>query len=176
MIPYKAYTGIGSRFIPFEIERRAQYIGIDMANLGYTLRSGAAPGSDKHFEIGCDTVGGKKEIYLPNKGFQDHPSTYYVENWTWYKEELALAEFYYGSGWKYITDWAKNAHARNVAQVLGWTLDDPTEFVFCYTDNGKKKGGTAQAMRVAEDYNIPIFNLYYPDVENFIKFLDQLKH
>jgi len=89
-----------------------------------------------------------------------------------YEEALKLAEFYYGNSWKWLSDWVKNAHARNVAQVLGWTLDDPTEFVFCYTDNGKKKGGTAQAMRVAEDYNIPIFNLYYPDVENFIKFLD----
>lgn len=172
MKPYKSYAGIGSRYIPIEIEDRIQSIAYSLAKLGYTLRSGAAIGSDYNFERGCNLAGGDKEIFLPNKGFQDHESSYYVENWTLYLEALKLAEFYYGNGWKFLSDWAKNAHARNVAQVLGWTLDDPCEFVFCYTNNGKKKGGTAQAMRVAEDYNIPIFNLYYPDVENFIKFLD----
>ncbi len=172
MKPYKSYAGIGSRYIPDGMESRIQRIAYTLAELGYTLRSGAAAGADYNFELGCNLAGGDKEIFLPNKGFQDHESSYYVENWTLYLEALKLAEYYYGSGWKFLSDWAKNAHARNVAQVLGWTLDDPCEFVFCYTNNGKKKGGTAQAMRVAEDYNIPIFNLYYPDVENFIKFLD----
>jgi hypothetical protein len=169
---YEAYTGIGSRDIPYEIANIAESIAYKMAKLGYTLRSGAARGSDYHFEVGCDSANGQKEIFLPEKGFQGHSSEYYVENWPQYEHALELAEFYYGVGWKSITEWAKNAHTRNVAQVLGWTLENPSQFVFCYTSNGKKKGGTAQAMRVAEAFDVPIFNLYYPDVENFIKFLD----
>ncbi len=86
-------------------------------------------------------------------------------------EARKLAEKYHPN-WAACSEFARNCHARNMAQVLGWTLDDPVDFVVCYTHNGLKKGGTAQAMRVAEAMRIPIFNLFYDDVENFLKFID----
>ena len=65
------YTGIGSRDTPDEVLRWFKIYADVLAELGFTLRSGAAPGADAAFEEGCDRVDGKKEIYLPWKGFQN---------------------------------------------------------------------------------------------------------
>lgn len=165
------WAGIGSRSTPQDIALRQFNVSIKLANLGYILRSGGAAGSDTNFELGCDKVGGKKQIFLPIKGFNNHSSDLFVADWPHEEEARKIAEFFHPA-WDQCTPFAKNCHTRNVAQILGWNLDKPVEFVFCYTTNGKKKGGTAQAMRIAEHHNIPIFNMFYPDVENIIKFLD----
>ena len=56
--------------------------------------------------------------------------------------------------------------ARNSYQVLGYDLNTPSSFIVCYTKNGKLTGGTAQALKIAKDYNIPIFNFgNYKDKE-----------
>jgi len=72
------YTGIGSRKIPPEIRDKFILIGRFLATKSLTLRSGAAQGADASFEIGCDKEGGDKEIYLPWRGFNDHPSNLFI--------------------------------------------------------------------------------------------------
>ena len=47
--------------------------------------------------------------------------------------------------------------ARNSYQVLGLKLDLPVQFIICYTDGN---GGTQQALRIANHYNIKIINLF----------------
>jgi hypothetical protein len=37
-----------------------------------------------------------------------------------------------------------------------------SKFVVCWTPGGLLKGGTAQAMRIAHAYGIPVFNLADP--------------
>lgn len=54
-------------------------------------------------------------------------------------------------GWMFMS--------RNVYQVLGPNLDDPVEFIICWTKDGKASGGTGQAIRIANDYGVPVFNL-----------------
>ncbi len=51
---------------------------------------------------------------------------------------------------------------RNVPQVLGRTLNPQyySKFVIAWTKDGKATGGTGQALRIAEHYNIPIYNLF----------------
>jgi hypothetical protein len=49
--------------------------------------------------------------------------------------------------------------ARNAYQVLSTTLEDPVDFVICWTKGGKLVGGTAQAMKIAMDFGVPIYNL-----------------
>ncbi len=44
-------------------------------------------------------------------------------------------------------------------QVLGSDLETPVSFVVCWTIGGKISGGTGQALRIAKDLGIPIFNL-----------------
>jgi hypothetical protein len=51
--------------------------------------------------------------------------------------------------------------SRNSYQVLGDSLDNPSSFLVCWTSDGKMSGGTAQAMRIATDFRVPIYNLYH---------------
>ena len=43
--------------------------------------------------------------------------------------------------------------------ALGPILDDPVEFIICWTPGGKVTGGTGQAIRIAKDLDIRVFNL-----------------
>ena len=68
---------------------------------------------------------------------------------------------------------------RNTYQILGKNLRDPVDFVLCWTPftrKGDPKGGTSQAIRIAEAYNIPVINLGYEKVlsemEELVKELD----
>lgn len=168
------WTGIGGRIITSELESRMHTIGADLALLGYILRSGAADGSDAAFEFGCDCVDGKKEIYLPHKKFNGHPSEFYVKKWKLRKEAEEIAAKHHPN-WEACLRpenyFSRCAHIRNVAQVLGWDLNTPSDFVVCYTWNGTKVGGTATAMSIAESMNIPVCNLFHPDAEDVLNFL-----
>ena len=53
-------------------------------------------------------------------------------------------------------------HARNVEIILGPGLDDPVKYLVCWTHGGRETGGTAQGMRVARAYGVPIYNLAKP--------------
>lgn len=138
-------------------------LGCALAMDGWTLRSGAAPGSDTAFERGCDAGGGAKEIYLPWKGFSKHDSTlFYVS-----PEALEIAEEIYGPAFKYLKRPVKLLMARNMYQVTGVNLDTPSQFIVCWTSDGcnsaatrnRKTGGTGQAIAYASSLQIPVFNL-----------------
>lgn len=156
------YTGIGSRKTPDHILKTMKAWGSSLTLFNDTLRSGAAPGADAAFEWGCDRRQGKKEIYLPWKGFQKHPSQLF--NICDEAKKIA-AEFH--DSWRYLKRPVKLLMARNVYQVLGINLDQPSDFVICWTPDGcnsrtgrsSKTGGTGQAIAIASEYNIPVFNL-----------------
>lgn len=149
----KYYTGIGSRDAPEYILDVFTKIGKYLAEKGYILRSGAAEGSDSAFEKGCDEVKGKKEIYLPWFKFNDSKSQLVVND----PRAFEIGEKYHPY-WRNLNQYSRLLQARNSHQVLGRHLNSPSKFVICYTKDGKMKGGTSQAIRIAKDYNIPIFN------------------
>ena len=156
------YAGIGSREVP-------EYVGVLMASYAKllsrcnsVLRSGGAKGSDSLFEKGCDTHCGDKEIYLPWYGFENNGSKLIVSN----PKAFEIAEKYHPY-WHNLKQGARKLQARNSHQVLGLDLETPCDFILCYTKNGKMKGGTSQALRIAKDYNIPIFN--FGDYEDMDK-------
>jgi hypothetical protein len=130
---------------------------------GYILRSGAAEGADRAFEKGVQDES-LKEIFLPWLGFNGHKSEHY---------KMTTAGFFVGEKyhprWHSLTDSAKRLMVRNGYQILGDALQDPVEFVLCWTPDGKKTGGTAQAIRIAEDYGIPVINLYFRNNRDQIK-------
>ena len=71
--------------------------------------------------------------------------------------------------------------ARNAMQVLGPNLDDPSAFIVCWTpdasDGSKtspKTGGTGQALRIAHEYKIPVYNLADDRYKKFGSYM--LKH
>lgn len=171
----KYYTGIGSRSTPGLVLAIMSDIARYLGEQGYVLRSGAADGADTAFENGadeaaempdgeavhCHTTGNylghwwrHKEIFLPKRGFNNHSSVHYEQN-------LAAVEIAKDihPNWAACSDFAKRAHARNVHQVLGQLLNQPSEFVVCWTPGGKAVGGTRTAIKVAEKNGIEVINL-----------------
>lgn len=150
----KYYAGVGSRETPQNVLAIMTEIGTKLAELGYILRSGGADGADEAFEVGCDSVGGKKEIFLPWKGF-NHRSSALV---TVSVGAMKIAKDIHGA-WDKCNEWVQLLHGRNVYQVLGQTLKNHSDFVVCWTEKGKTTGGTATAIKIAEKYNIAVYNL-----------------
>ena len=129
-------------------------MGRFMASWGHTLRSGGAEGADEAFEVGCQTNQGKMEIYLPYRGFRKNKSNFYGTN----KEARNLAKKYHPN-WGVLGATGRDFMGRNAYQILGAGLDTPSDFILCWTPDGKVTGGTGQALRMAVDYSIPVFNL-----------------
>lgn len=151
----KNYTGIGSRKTPENILTMMTKTATLLCRQGYTLRSGGAAGADSAFEAGV--YNHKKEIYLPYKNFNGNKSTLYnLDN---YDEARKIAKKYHPA-WHVLTTSGKQFHTRNVYQILGADLESPTDFVVCWTSDGKASGGTGQALRIAKSLAIPIYNLY----------------
>ncbi|USV41097.1 hypothetical protein [Xanthomonas phage BUDD] len=124
------------------------------------LVSGGADGADTAFEKGCNAVKGRKEIWLPEKGFNGRTSEFIGAS----KDAYIVAERYVGH-WKNCKAWARAAHARNCHQVLGADLVTPVSFVIAWTPEGKLSGGTATALSIAMDKGIPILNLGTKDYD-----------
>lgn len=153
----KIYCGIGSRSIPDDIFRLMNDVGFYLAQQGWTLRSGGAEGSDFAFEDGCNAAGGKKEIYLPWPGFNQSKSELFGPS----QPAFDLAAKYHPA-WDSLKQGGKCCIARNCYQVLGADLATPAKMVICWTHDGEASGGTGQAIRIANDRKIQVFNLFKP--------------
>lgn len=146
----KVYAGIGSRETPSSVCALMTRIAEALQQAGWTLRSGAAQGADAAFEAGA---GSAKEIWVPWRGFQGHPSTLVPS-----PEAFRLAAEHHPA-WHACSAGAKALHARNGHQVMGADLCSPVAFVAAWTHNGSGQGGTGQAIRIARAHGIPIFDL-----------------
>lgn len=149
----KYYAGIGARDTPEYVQEYFYRLGAFLGNKEFVLRSGAAQGADKAFEIGCDKVNGYKEIYLPWGRFEKSDSKLIVSN----PKAYDIAESFHPY-WQNLSDGARKLQARNSHQVLGYDLETPSSFVLCWTKDGKGQGGTGQALRIANHYKVPIFD------------------
>jgi len=144
----KYYTGVGSRSAPRDILDLMTNIASRLSQAGLTLRSGGAAGADKAFERGA---AGVADIYRANHA-------------TWEAMEIAKK---YHPRWQACSSYARKLHARNVFQVLGREMNEPSEFMICWTpygcishtDRSRFTGGTGTAISIAEAYGVPIFNL-----------------
>lgn len=150
------YAGIGSRRrTPAFIHDMMTASARRLEQMGYILRSGGAEGADKAFEAGV-IYPDHKEIYRPK-----HATPQAIE----------IASEYHGH-WDNCDSYTRKLHGRNVFIILGPNFDTPVDFVICYTPDGKDSGGTGLGIRISHDANIPVFNLYFPEVqERIMKFL-----
>ena len=57
----------------------------------------------------------------------------------------------------------KKYSIKELKELKGDDLKTPSDFVICWTKDGKDTGGTGQAMRIATYYWIPVYNLFYPE-------------
>ena len=164
---YTPVACIGARKLPRRERPRLAAVARELEALGYTVRSGAATGSDAAFESGLMHPD-RAEIYLPEIGFNGHPSTRHVIT----PEAFALAERMHPA-WHRCSDFARRCHARNCYQLLGETLDSPVQFVVCWTPGAMDVGGTSQAIRIARRRAIPVYNLADPYATQLLT--DQLR-
>lgn len=147
------YAGVGSRETPDNVLDVMFKIGKSFAQKGLLLRSGGAEGADIAFEDGCDAGRGRKEIFYAknNKGC--------IVEERFFAQALQMASQVHPN-WGACSEYARRLHARNCFQVLGKELNDPADFVVCWTKDGGPTGGTGQAIRLAISKQIPIYNLY----------------
>ncbi len=166
----KCYAGIGSRETPPDIQDKMTETALLLQTYNYILRSGGAPGADSSFELGAGEL---KDIFLPWTGFEGRYGKHYTSEPS--SEAFVIAEKYHPS-WKHLSDGAKRLIARNGHQVLGFDLKSLADFILCYTKNGAGEGGTGQAIRIAIDKNIPIFDFgkNYSDIDLALKNFLQL--
>ena len=137
-------------------------VGYYLSQQGYILRSGHAKGADMSFEIGCNADEGGKEIYIPWKGFNNSDSELYNVS----EGALRIAERFHPN-WENLSNTVKTIMARNSYQILGGDLNKKVDFVLCWTPNGKGEGGTGQAIRIAEGFDIPVFDAgRFLDIDN----------
>lgn len=158
----KYFTGVGSRKTDEEGCELLISASKYLASQEYILRSGGAEGADVACEKGCDLVQGVKEIYIPWKGFNKSNS---ILVGSCNKAQDIASKLH--PAWEKCSKWARVLHGRNCYQVLGKTLDKPSDLLICYTDGN---GGTRTALKLAEEYNIPIYNFtVYDDIIKFEK-------
>lgn len=167
------YAGIGSRETPPSVLEFMERCAREWAQKGWTLRSGGAKGADGAFEKGAIDGGGDGgiEIFYTDRyriGYsenhdedrfakigQSNVDTYSPKLW---RKAMEIAEEYHPN-WGACRPFARALHARNSFIILGERLNDPVDLVICWTKGGAMKGGTAQGLRIAKDYGIPIANL-----------------
>lgn len=151
------YAGIGSRETPFSILKEMQDIAWDLSHKGHTLRSGHAPGADQAFEKGAQ---GNAEIFLPWASFERQVPI--QGRAVVVGDRIDLHEFVlrFHPRPSSLSDAGHKLMRRNACQILGERLNSSVSFVLCWTKDGRASGGTGQALRIAEHYKIPIFNLF----------------
>lgn len=156
------YSGIGSRKATGPIMNILTETARFLETKGFILRSGGADGCDLAFEEGVVNPA-NKEIYLPWKGFNKNPSPLFNTNARAAEIARLVIE---DSHWNALSQAGRKLHSRNVHQLLGLDLETPSSFVACWTPQGKVSGGTATAIKLADLYEVPVFNFgIYEDDE-----------
>lgn len=161
----KFYAGIGSRDTPEHIQDKMRAIAEILERKKYTLRSGGAIGADLAFESG---VNRNKEIfYTESYRINDGYYVEYEESDLRFADKI-LKEYhpaYKPGGTGVKSKGKRQLLSRNTFQIFGVGETKNSEFIVCYTPDGTESvttyatGGTGQALRIASDYNIPVYNL-----------------
>lgn len=179
---YIPYTGVGSRETPEAELLLMRKLGKRFGELGFTLRSGAAQGADSAFEEGAMQAEGNREIFLPWRGFNGGRDGIVVSS-VQQAKAFEVAKTVHPV-WDRLTDPVKKLHSRNCFQVLGQDLDEPADFLLCWTRDGcegratrtSKSGGTATAIVLAENHGVPVFNMARPHwLEKLTELVERLK-
>lgn len=171
----KFYTGIGSRKAPESATDIMSDLGVIMYQKEYILRSGRAEGADYAFQRGAEFIlkqpaissntRTRQEIYIPNERFNacfGNIGAINPKNFENYREAELLMEDIHPAG-RRLRGFAREAHIRNMYQVLGQDLNTPSDLVILWAKpKGKLEvdGGTNSAFQLARLYKIPTFNLY----------------
>ena len=166
----KYYAGIGARNSPPEILEFMTEIASLLEKRGWILRSGGAEGADSAFASGVEK---NAEIWIPWSSYgkpHNLNHTYKILD----KNDIDAynsVRIFHPAPDQLRDSWF-SLMARNYRQIKGFNAPD-SKFVICWTPNGELKGGTAQAIKISRNYNIPVFNLA---IENDYRRILDWKH
>lgn len=168
----KYYAGIGSRETPGPAYKKMSEIAKLLEAHNFILRSGGARGADTAFE---ESVSDKKNmhIYLPKPMFNGH--SLYDEGCIYIDEDKDIEDYrnafeslqFHPTGFNMKLH-VRNMMIRNYFQINGRISEELSSFVICWTPdaaNGSSirtsysSGGTGQAIRLAVNNDIPVYNL-----------------
>lgn len=159
------YAGIGSRKATSTkmVEPMMRECVEHLNAYGAICRSGGAEGPDEW----CETSSTDVERYLPFAKFRideikQTPYIRTIKTWELPKaiqEKAMQMAIEVAPHLKFARYGARIMHGRNPFQIFGEHLNDPVDFVLCWTKHGKIEGGTATAINIALKNNIPVFNL-----------------
>jgi hypothetical protein len=148
------YAGIGSRRTPEDILFFMEKLAKALDGEGWILRSGGAVGADQAFERGA--LKNEPEVFTANSKL--HP--------------LAVASVdQFHPNANALGDYVRKLMARNAMQIFGSDMATPVKFVVCWTPcaadgilipTTRTTGGTGQAIRIAANSNIKVYNLANP--------------
>ncbi len=149
----KTYAGIGARETPGDALELMTALGYYFASHDFVLRSGGADGADVAFEMGVELYCEDNNIKSKTEYKEIYTTRDDIPPWTDVFTEL----FHPNPG--ALKDYSRKLMNRNACQILGLDGRLVCEFVVCWTKDGKDTGGTGQAIRIANFYNIPVYNL-----------------
>ncbi|AZU98629.1 hypothetical protein [Acinetobacter phage AbTZA1] len=145
------YAGIGSRRTPMDVLAKLREVAKHLELAGHVCHTGGALGADKAFIDGAPET---TVLWLPWQGYNG----YYSNTPELRQRHIDFAAKYHPN-WKACKFSARKMHGRNAQITLGDNLDEPADFIVCWTPDAKIEGGTGMALRIAIDYDIPVFNL-----------------
>lgn len=167
-------TLIGSRRAPLEIMTTQTMIGSRLSYLGVNGFSGGAPGSDYAFMKDYDKD--LRCVIIPTNGFNGHYRDIGIHVFTDQDIEIRnkaekLARHFY-KDYDIRSEMVQYLQCRNMMQVLGLSLDKKVDSVIFWAPENSKgviKGGTRTAVYLARYLGIKTYNLYFPEIMEFVK-------
>lgn len=163
MIPY---AGIGARNTPTHILETMRETAKLLAKDGHVCNTGAALGADQAFANAAVGANGNVCLYLPWTSYEskwcgivtDMPIgnvRVFILNAMHVKAYESVDQFHPAPG--KLSQGVRKLHARN------YLIIDNSNFVVCWTPEGKTVGGTGQGIKIANYLEIPVYNLGNPE-------------
>ena len=167
----RTYAGIGSRATPERIQKTMEHIATELAQRGWTLRSGGAVGADSAFERGCDKSTGPKEIFIPWDGYDNRDGTgrkrqasergVIVPPNMLQACQLSAKHWPPDSiPWPKLKRGTQALMGRNACQVLGADLTQPCAVVLFWKPSNGQRSGTDQALRIARAHKVECVRIF----------------
>lgn len=160
-------TIIGSRQTPTELLAFMRKVAYWSIKRGIIVRSGKAGGADAAAIYGCmdaqaaNELNALPEMYIPWSGFGDNDMTKQWDSVQGNNPAAAVIAENTHPAWGRCSQGAKKLHTRNACQILGATLDTPSDIVlyYCKERGGMPTGGTATAVNLATKHGCSTINM-----------------
>lgn len=188
----KIYAGIGSRSTPQSVLETFRQIASTLAQEGWALSTGGCRGADQVFVDGVLQGGGKARVFLPWESYERDwrskllKSCFMVPNLGKHRGQIEIVNAANTSTLlplrrlKTAQESVERFHpwptclsqAARSLQARNWHIcfpreepfdTEPVSFIICWTPKGEFCGGTGQALRIAKEYGIEVFNFGAPN-------------